>query len=221
MLESVTWKIIHMSSASEREELVQRLEEIFGATRFEAIVGSTVKDKYEHLQHPVAGETKTNGIYGCIESHYQSLKELQNAPTDYVGVFEDDAIFTAKKEELEDWLQSLPDDWDIALLGTTEHVRRTKINEQVSRVKRFWGAHAVIFRKALLTNLFDTLTKYMREGPLPIPDWWYAWAIQEHNLIAYAPNPPTRFCHQKDGLVSALTGKIRDPPKQSCPKTDK
>ena len=214
MLESITWKIVHVSSAIEREDLVQRLEQMFGATRFDAILGSSVKEKYGHLQHPVSGQPIGLGIYGCIESHFQALKSLEDAPTEYVGIFEDDAVFQCERQELEEWLQSLPQPWDVALLGTTEHVRSTLVNDQTSKLTRFWGAHAVIFRKALLPNLFDTLSKYMRDGPLPIPDWWYAWAIQEHNLTAYAPNPPTRFCHQKEGLVSSLTGKIRSPPKQ-------
>ena len=35
------------------------------------------------------------------------------------------------------------------------------------------------------------------------------WAIQEHRLEAYAPSLGKRFCQQKIGLQSYLTGKIR------------
>ena len=213
MLNNITWKIVHLTSATEREYLVKRLEEMFQATRFDAVVGATVANKYEHLTHPVPGEANTNGIFGCSESHFLALKELQEAPTEFVGIFEDDAIFSCEKQDVEEWLQSLPQPWDVALLGTTKTARASRINEHTVKIRRFWGAHAVIFRKSVLPKLFDTFNKYVtQERITPLTDWWYAWAIQEHHLDAYAPRPSTHFCYQKDGLISAITGKVRGLP---------
>lgn len=207
------WKIIHMSSATEREDLVKSLETMFQAIRFEAVKGEDVKEKYKSLLHPVPGQPIGSGIFGCFESHYRALKELSQSSYEYVGVLEDDCYFTSNKADIDEWLESLPEGWDVALLGTTEHVRSTPISTTTSKVTRFWGTHAVLFRRTCLEKVFQTYEKYLNLGTLPVADWWYAWAIQEHNLKAFAPNPPTRFCYQKEGFISYITGKERGLPK--------
>lgn len=209
MLAKIPWKIIHMSSSTEREGLVKQMEEMFGATRLEAVSGISVQEKYQYLSHPVPGQTHTPGMYGCLESHLQALSTPES---EYVGILEDDAMFVATKEELEGWLHQLPPDWDIACLGTTENVRFSTVNSFTHRITRFWGTHAMIFKRSCIPKIFATYERTMQKGVLPLADWLYAWAIQEHNLIAYAPSIPTRFCHQKEGLVSYLTGQVRKPP---------
>lgn len=208
VLNSSDWYIIHMSEATEREELVKRTEEMFGAKRFEAVKGQEVLLKYSGLSHPHPPEPVSKGIMGCTESQYRVLRDFSDA--EFIGIFEDDVHFITERKEIEDWLQQLPEGWDIAFLGTTEHVRSTPFNSETVKLTRFWGAHAVLFRKSSIPKVLATYDLYTNVKKMVcIPDWWFSWAIQDHGLNAYAPLNGKKFCYQKDGLVSYLTGKIR------------
>jgi GR25 family glycosyltransferase involved in LPS biosynthesis len=211
VLDQSEWHVIHMSEATEREELVQKVETMFGAKRFEAVKGIEVLETYSGCSHPHPPEPLSKGILGCTESQYRILKEFSlYTGAEYIGIFEDDVEFHCEKEKIEEWLQQLPPTWDIAFLGTTEHVRSSPFNDHTVKIKRFWGAHAVLFRKSCIPKVLETYDLYTNvKKKVCIPDWWYSWAIQEHGLEAYAPLHGKQFCQQKIGLQSYLTGKIR------------
>lgn len=211
VLDQTEWYNIHMSEAIEREDLVQYTEKIFGAKRFEAVKGIEVLEKYSGCSHPHPPDPLSNGILGCTESQYRILQEaFKNSTSEYIGIFEDDVEFSCERPQIEQWLQQLPPTWDIAFLGTTEHVRATPYNNETAKITRFWGAHAVLFRRSCIPKVLETYDLYTNvKKKVCIPDWWYSWAIQEHGLEAYAPSSGKRFCQQKIGLQSYLTGKIR------------
>jgi GR25 family glycosyltransferase involved in LPS biosynthesis len=210
IIEKVTWYIIHMKEAIEREDLVKNAEEMFGAKRFESVKGDEVFSKYAELKHPLATEKVSKGMMGCTESHLQLLKRGLESDSKYLGILEDDVVFSVDKKEIEEWLEQLPYDWDIALVGTNENVRSSPINSKTMKVTRFWGTHAFIVRKESISKIIRTYDLYTNVKKIAcIADWWYSWAIQENNLNAYAPTNCNKFCKQKEGFVSYITGKIR------------
>ncbi len=200
--------IIHMSSATEREALVKMLEETFQAKRMEAVVGSTVSEKYQNVKHPLFGQPVLAGAIGCIESHLAVLKQNSIKEKPYIGIFEDDCVIVGS--DFNSFLNKVPADWDLICLGTTESVKPfISVNDQVNKIVRFWGTHAMIVKKEIVPKLFFTYERLMKEGIFPVADWFYAFAIQEHNLNVYAPKNCKEFVCQKEGLVSYITGKVR------------
>ena len=199
--------IIHMSSATEREEVVKVLEETFQAKRMEAVVGGSVSEKYQNVKHPLYSQPVLPGAIGCIESHLAVLKQnLSEKP--YIGIFEDDCVIV--DTEFNSFLDKVPADWDMICLGTTESVKPfVSVNDQVNKIVRFWGTHAMIVKKEIVPKLFFTYERLMKEGVFPVADWFYAFAIQEHNLNVYTPKNCKEFVCQKEGLVSYITGKKR------------
>jgi hypothetical protein len=221
-LRTVKTVIIHMSEAVEREELVQAAEQRFpNACRMEAKRGVDFLEKYAPGAHPkgVGQQPIPLGAMGCAESHFTALAErlADTIGSDDAGdassllVLEDDAEWLGTTEEMEAWANSVPMDWDILLLGTTENVEKTKLlSFSTAQVWRFWGTHAVLFRnKDVIEKVLFTYDRLLREGTMPLADWWYSFAIKEHGLNAYSPLPCKRFVQQKQGLVSYITGKAR------------
>ena len=196
-----------MSSATERESIVKVLEETFQAKRQEAVVGSSVSEKYLNVKHPLFGQRVLPGAVGCIESHLAVLKQNQTDKP-YIGIFEDDCVVL--DSGFNSFLDKVPADWDMICLGTTEIVKPySSVNDQVNKIFRFWGTHAMIVKKEIIPKLFFTYDRLMMEGVFPVADWFYAFAIQEHKLNVYVPRNNKEFVCQKEGLVSYITGKKR------------
>jgi len=202
--------VIHMSSATEREEIVQKLEDFFQAKRMEAVKGDLVLEKYKSCKHPLFGQKVLIGAIGCIESHIAILKQAKLGKP-YLGIFEDDCEINVSVSEIEHFLsENIPDDWDIICLGTTESVKPySSVNSEVDKIGRFWGTHAMIVKKEIIPKLLFTYNRLMKEKIFPVADWFYAFAIQEHKLNVYAPHKSKAFVCQKEGLVSSITGGIR------------
>lgn len=222
LLKEATWKIIHLSHASERDDLVKAIEEQVGATCFEAVKGESVKEKYATLNHPLPGQPIRSGLFGCSQSFYEVLKVLETTSTEYVGIFEDDCRFKECNQTIESWISTLPS-FDICFLGVTEPVEYSTLNSDTLQVKRFWGAHSILFKRSIIPLLFKTFDSYFEKKTIPIPDWWFSSAIKEYSLTAFCANPCNLFCHQEEGLTSYLTGSIRNNTKhlKEYPKKDK
>ncbi|MBS0205280.1 MAG: glycosyltransferase family 25 protein [Planctomycetes bacterium] len=69
------------------------------------------------VQHP-DWWTAGRGAWGCYRSHMQILEKCYNEGVESYLVFEDDAVFREGFEDLYwQFLESLPDDWEMAYLG--------------------------------------------------------------------------------------------------------
>jgi hypothetical protein len=99
--------------------------------------------------------------------------------------------------------------WDILLLGANEYVDFTPIDARTTRVKRFWGTHAMILRPRAIEAVLKTFETSQKDGVFLPADWLYNRAIIDHRLACYGPSFPTQLCRQVPGLVSAITGKRR------------
>ena len=97
--------------------------------------------------------------------------------------------------------------WDLCFLGVNELVDANMISPAIAQVKRFWGTHAVILTEKAMRTIKKTYTKSLLDGYGLPADWLYTYAI-EKGLIAYAPITP--LVRQRPGLVSMVSGKIRN-----------
>lgn len=68
-------------------------------------------ERFPAIVHP------KGGCLGCTASHLQVVKNARERGDPYVMVFEDDFEFLVSKEEFENVLASLPEDYDVVMFG--------------------------------------------------------------------------------------------------------
>ena len=171
-------------------------------TIFNASDGSEWWNSDMPRRHPWGNDTITQGMMGCTKSHLDLLTDANNdtelgLPMNLVNIFIDDVI------------KNVDNKWDIILLGANEYVSSKPITHEINRVYRFWGTHAMIINRdtyGLIKKIFDDSIK--QDTFLPA-DWLYNEAINRYKLRVYGPNSPKLFFRQVPGLISAITGKVR------------
>jgi hypothetical protein len=68
-------------------------------------------ERFLAIVHPAGG------CLGCTASHIQVLKQARERNLPNVTIFEDDFEFLVSKEDFEKVLASLPEDYDVVMLG--------------------------------------------------------------------------------------------------------
>jgi GR25 family glycosyltransferase involved in LPS biosynthesis len=194
--------IIHLEDCHERDDVKEHLEKNFGgqeipfypAIRIDTNISIIWKSPYTGYKPMLAGAV------GCLESHIALYKSNQRG---ILTVFEDDA-FVKDQNELNDFINLVPKDFDIILLGYNKIVN-ANIENGIYNVKRFYGTHAMILTENV-RQLF--IEEYETQKPFAEPvDWLWSRIIEDNNLKVYAPLIPPII--QKPGLVSQITGVCR------------
>ena len=209
--------VIHLEKATERKPLVKRIQDLFPLLEiYPAKDGSQwLADPKIQKAHPWTKMPVTQGCIGCTHSHIDIIHDaLKNKETSLV-LFEDDCEFTPEvtREELIKYIHlanTLAEPWDVLLLGGTEYVESSDTaSPDYKRVGRFWGAHALILRERGMRAALKAFHASQQKGDFLPGDWLYNEAIRIDSLICYGPTEPFRFCKQKEGLLSYLTGTLR------------
>ena len=209
--------VIHLESAVERKPLVLRIQELFPSLEiYPAKDGSQwLRDPNIQKAHPWTKKPVTKGCIGCTHSHIDLIHDALNKKEVSLVLFEDDCEFKAgvTREDLTKYIHlsnTLNEPWDILLLGGTEYVESdTTSSEDYKKVGRFWGAHALILREQGMRAALKAFYTSQQKGDFLPGDWLYNEAIRLSALVCYGPTEPFRFCRQKEGLLSYLTGTVR------------
>lgn len=207
------WLVIHLQSATDRLPLIQELKDKMGhVTLFYAEKGEGwLNDPTTAKKHPYPPhQTVRQGEVGCTHSHVWILRAA-NATAEDVGIFEDDCeVFDgySAKEFLRVTDAAYPEA-DIILLGATEYVESLPLAPRYKRVTRFWGAHAMLIRRKALHAILKTYDDGLAAGIFYPADWLYNEAIKRYGLFVVGPEKPKTFCRQRPGLVSGITGIVR------------
>jgi GR25 family glycosyltransferase involved in LPS biosynthesis len=209
--------VIHLESAVERKPLVARIQELFPSLEiYPAKDGSQwAADAKIQKAHPWTKQPVTKGCIGCTHSHIDLIHDALTKKELSLIVFEDDCEFKAEvtRDDLTEYIHmanSLGEPWDILLLGGTEYVESERTSSaDYTKVGRFWGAHALILRERGMRAALKAFHASQVKGDFLPGDWLYNEAIRLDSLVCYGPAEPFRFCKQKEGLMSYLTGKLR------------
>lgn len=183
-----------MTNATEREPLVERIQQLTGATRFDAIKG---------VPDPNAPGVSA-GQLGCRDSHYAVYR--------MVPLGEDLLIFEDDCEVIDPSfmdLLSMKNQYDIMYFGLlkTFYVD-TPIKSWGFRVntrKRInsWGCHAMWISPRALDIIRRHKAKTFHA------DHIWNEIENEYNLRVWRPTPVDRYVRQQAGLISYITGKAR------------
>ncbi len=123
--------VISLDRAKEKYKRVERDFSAIGiqVQRFPGVYAKELPKEYlESVVHPYAlytidngrkidPEISTLGAVGCYLSHVELWKKLLESEEEVMHVVEDDATVLATVEEMNEFIQSVPSDWDIIYLG--------------------------------------------------------------------------------------------------------
>jgi GR25 family glycosyltransferase involved in LPS biosynthesis len=205
--------VIHLDRAVERKPLVSRIQELFPSLEvYPAKDGSQwLANPKIQKTHPWTKEPVTQACMGCAHSHIDLIYTALTKKEGGLILFEDDCEFKdIVREDLTKYMHfanSLGEPWDILLLGGTEYVESSSSSSpDYTKVGRFWGAHALILRERGMRAALKAFHASQQKGEFLPADWIYNEAIRLDSLVCYGPADPFRFCKQKEGLLSYLTG---------------
>jgi GR25 family glycosyltransferase involved in LPS biosynthesis len=126
--------IINLKSRNDRLKNMKLLIENLNIDKnkievFEAVVGKELKDNeiinilsissLDTLYNKSTNhkDIRTKGAIGCYLSHYKIWEKIINENLENVLIFEDDIVSDIDTAEFEDYVNSLPQDYDIGLLS--------------------------------------------------------------------------------------------------------
>jgi GR25 family glycosyltransferase involved in LPS biosynthesis len=211
MLPTVPFYCIHLDTAKEREPAITRLEERLGrplirwnATKAADAIAQA-KARGEGRRHPFGGITQ-GGNLGHVDSLIRLLKKMIAEKTPVIGIFEDDAELVAPVDEIQAFVSARAQ-WDILLLGANEWVDVSSA-AGIVRVRRFWGTHALLLNQRAARAIIAMYARLTARGFAYPADWLLAEAVKE-GLKVYGPANPKAYCIQSRGLVSLITGDVR------------
>ena len=208
--------VIHLAKATERLPLIENIKKIFNQLEiFDAKDGAQWQaDPQIQKAHPWTKIPVTQGNIGCTQSHIILIERALKNGDKSITLFEDDCDFKAEvdTEAMMSYIDgaNILEPWDILLLGGTEYVESAATSSpDYKKVDRFWGAHALILRERGMRAALKAFAESQKEGDFLPGDWLYNEAIKLDGLVCYGPSDPFRFCRQKEGLLSYLTGTLR------------
>lgn len=215
-LESIPTVVIHREQDKEREIFIKTFEEKMGLElqRIEGMDGESLVASGHPRTHPRDSSETSYGNIGCTATHVSILNTfLEESEFEYICIFEDDVELVTEETDIYEYIDyswSLPE-WDILFLGVNEIVEGEVLQEQplLSKVKRFWGTHAVILTRKAAQVILNTYADSLQKGFALPADWLYSFAIRDANLVAYCPTDPRACVQQKEGIVSTCTGNLR------------
>jgi GR25 family glycosyltransferase involved in LPS biosynthesis len=117
------------------------------------------------------------GAVGCYLSHAKLWEKIEQEEKEYAVIFEDDTNPTITKNDLEQILIDVPNDWDIILLGCIYYTNPKEMINQFYKVDRFFCTHAYIINKKAIKKIKNKL--------YPIKDQidWYLSDLSEKKVL--------------------------------------
>jgi len=126
----------------------------------------------------------TRGGVGCYLSHLDIYRRIVDSNKEYGLIFEDDVIIDKLVyKKMLYGLNTLPNDWDMYMLGIMCLNCNTISN--YSKVNRFWGMHGYLIKKSTAVKLLGHLNKLIDKQI----DADISLLIKNNNIVLYANNP--------------------------------
>ena len=127
---------------------------------------------------------KSPGMVGCFLSHLDTYSKIQNSEKPYALIFEDDAKINPLiyQNTISKLHETIPDDWDIILLGYMlyDPTHKYEVYNKYIKMFHFWGLHGYLINKKAVNKILSIikspfqnqidhiLSKHARTGELKI-----------------------------------------------------
>ncbi len=169
---------INLDKRPDRYELVKKEFDKFGITnvqRYSAIDGTTIVNNTPLL----AGEL------GVLQTHYDIIKKCKEEGLKSVLIMEDDVYFTDELNKLDEYMNMVPNDWDLLYFGGN-HVYGTPpqiVNDKILKLNFTVALHCV----AIKDTIFDTILEVL-PNKLKQVDGYYGNLQKAYNGYCFYPN---------------------------------
>ena len=141
-----------------------------------------------------------NGELGILLTHLSLIKECKNRNYENVLIFEDDLVLHENYNNLGDYMNQVPNDWDFIYFGGN-HVygdKPEKINDNILKLNYTVALHCVAIKNTMFDIIIDKLNKFENQV-----DACYADLHKSVNCYGITPN----IALQKEGF-SNIQNKI-------------
>lgn len=143
-----------------RPDRWQRISSRFAEHGIERVVRFSALDR-NHLEIPATWNSFP-GAYGCLRSHLAVVEDARQKGYSSVLVFEDDVVFESDfKTKFSNYIQQLPEDWDMLFFGAIHGRALSRITENIIRVKDSLSTYAY----ALRHTIYDEFIEINRRAP--------------------------------------------------------
>ncbi len=148
--------------------------------RFEAIDG-----KLYDWSTVNYNENLLSGELGFIETQINIISEAIKNNYSSIVIFEDDVYFTSEIANLEEYINSVPNDWDMIYFGGnhTYGDQPEQINDKVIKLHNTFSTEGIIIKN----TLFDVLLEITKDREKSM-DSYYADLQKKYNVYGFYPN---------------------------------
>jgi predicted MPP superfamily phosphohydrolase len=123
---------------------------------FEAINGKEHQNNYNLLP----------GAFGLILSNIEILKNAKEKKYNSIIILEDDCYFNDEIKNIDEYLEKLPNNWDMFYLGGNHNIGWVgtqppyPINDKIVRLHNTFTTHFVAIKSNMFDILLDKLSKF-------------------------------------------------------------
>lgn len=162
------------------EETVSELKKwdvLKNVNRISAVDGNKLKNNY-----PIK-----NGELGLIETHLKLIRNAKSKKYKNILLIEDDIEFTEEINNIDNYFNLLPNDWDMLWLGGNHNIHAGKkinlINDKIIKCDETYATQCVAINNSVYDLLIDVLIK--KEKPL---DVYYSDVQKFKNCYSFYPS---------------------------------
>lgn len=179
---------INLDKRTDRWDKVSKTFDELGiknVVRYSAVDGSTMdltSVKYE--------PSLLKGELGILETHLNLLQEAKDEGLKQIVIMEDDVVFTDEINQFDEYLASVPEDWDMIFVGgnhiygDTPHV----INDKVLKVNGTVAIHCIIIKESIMGVILA-----LAKGRQKQIDVYYADIQKDYNVYSFTPNMALQY----------------------------
>jgi GR25 family glycosyltransferase involved in LPS biosynthesis len=152
---------------------------ITNVKRFDAVNGRELD--YSNL---IYNRNLLPGELGVLMSHINLIKEAKEKNLESILIMEDDVYFTDEIYKLNDYLNSVPEDWNFIYFGGN-HGQYTPeiVNNRTCRLKNSFGLQCVAIKNTMYDRILNDAIKLEKQI-----DVYYASYQSENKSYCFNPN---------------------------------
>ena len=153
------------------------------------------------------GFLKDPNAFSCTREHYTLIKSAYLRGLDSICIIEDDVSFNKNISVWEEYLNNLPEDWDIlricSLRGDYEQ-KYTKGHIWCPVKNGMWGTCCYALNRKGMEYMMKSIEQYMQPIDLPLYNY-----TSDYNIKHYLPHIPLGLCLE-DSINSDICKIIDD-----------
>jgi hypothetical protein len=176
---------LYCISLAKRPDRWENTQVIFNELGFDDI------ERYEGIDGGTMDLTKfgklkmTIGNYGIMQTQFNILNEAKANNYKSILITEDDVFFSDEIHKLKEYMDAVPDDWDMIYFGGSHNhgIPPIKINDKIIKLGRTVSTHCV----AVKNTVYDKILKIAEPRTRSI-DAYYADLHPTINAYGFTPS---------------------------------